>query len=91
VMNDVSVRDFQNRTKQFLQGKTFEHSTPLGPHLVTPDELPAVDHTVAVRGDRHDVRYVAALDRDSQDLVDGHRVDVHGALLAVGWLIHHWS
>jgi acylpyruvate hydrolase len=40
VLNDVSVRDFQNRTKQFLQGKTFEHSTPLGPWLVTPDELP---------------------------------------------------
>src|SRR3954470_857024 len=41
IMNDVSVRDFQNRTKQFLQGKTFEKSTPLGPWLVTPDELPA--------------------------------------------------
>ncbi|WP_214369213.1 fumarylacetoacetate hydrolase family protein [Pseudonocardia sp. H11422] len=41
VLNDVSVRDWQNRTKQFLQGKTFEHSTPLGPVLVTPDELPA--------------------------------------------------
>ncbi len=41
VLNDVSVRDWQNRTKQFLQGKTFEHSTPLGPWLVTPDELPA--------------------------------------------------
>ena len=40
VLNDVSVRDFQNRTKQFLQGKTFEHTTPLGPWLVTPDELP---------------------------------------------------
>lgn len=40
VMNDVSMRDYQNRTKQFLQGKTFEHSTPLGPWLVTPDELP---------------------------------------------------
>jgi acylpyruvate hydrolase len=40
VMNDVSVRDFQYRTKQFLQGKTFERSTPLGPWLVTPDELP---------------------------------------------------
>lgn len=39
VLNDVSMRDFQNRTKQFLQGKTFEHSTPLGPVLVTPDEL----------------------------------------------------
>jgi acylpyruvate hydrolase len=41
VMNDVSVRDWQNRTTQFLQGKTFERTTPLGPWLVTPDELPA--------------------------------------------------
>jgi acylpyruvate hydrolase len=41
VMNDVSVRDWQMRTSQFLQGKTFEHTTPLGPYLVTPDELPA--------------------------------------------------
>ena len=35
------MRDYQSRTVEFLQGKTFEHSTPLGPHLVTPDELPA--------------------------------------------------
>ena len=41
VLNDVSVRDWQFRTSQFLQGKTFEHTTPLGPYLVTPDELPA--------------------------------------------------
>jgi acylpyruvate hydrolase len=39
VLNDVSVRDYQRRTSQFLQGKTFEHSTPVGPWLVTPDEL----------------------------------------------------
>jgi acylpyruvate hydrolase len=39
VLNDVSVRDFQNRTLQWLQGKTFESSTPLGPVLVTSDEL----------------------------------------------------
>jgi len=39
VLNDVSMRDFQNRTSQFLQGKTFEHATPIGPVLVTPDEL----------------------------------------------------
>lgn len=38
VLNDVSMRDWQNRTMQFLQGKTFESSTPLGPWLVTPDE-----------------------------------------------------
>jgi acylpyruvate hydrolase len=38
VCNDVTARDFQHRTTQWLQGKTFESSTPLGPHLVTPDE-----------------------------------------------------
>ncbi len=40
VANDISMRDWQHRTSQFLQGKTFEASTPVGPELVTPDELP---------------------------------------------------
>jgi acylpyruvate hydrolase len=40
VMNDVSMRDWQFRTPECLQGKTFEGSTPLGPVLVTPNELP---------------------------------------------------
>jgi acylpyruvate hydrolase len=40
VLNDVSVRDYQARTLQWLQGKMFEATTPLGPTLVTPDELP---------------------------------------------------
>lgn len=35
VINDVTARDWQNRTLQWLQGKTFEGSTPVGPHLVT--------------------------------------------------------
>jgi acylpyruvate hydrolase len=39
VANDVSMRDWQTRTTEMLQGKTFEKSTPLGPHLVTPDEV----------------------------------------------------
>jgi acylpyruvate hydrolase len=39
VLNDVSVRDYQTRTTQFLQGKMFEATTPLGPVLVTHDEL----------------------------------------------------
>jgi acylpyruvate hydrolase len=39
--NDVSMRDWQRRTLQWLQGKMFEHTTPVGPYLVTPDE---VDH-----------------------------------------------
>ena len=38
VINDVSARDFQYRTLQWLQGKTFEHTSPFGPYLVTTDE-----------------------------------------------------
>ena len=39
--NDVSMRDWQRRTLQWQAGKMFSHSTPVGPYLVTPDE---VDH-----------------------------------------------
>ncbi len=39
VANDVSMRDFQRRTSQFLQGKIFERTTPIGPEMVTPDEV----------------------------------------------------
>jgi acylpyruvate hydrolase len=38
VLNDISIRDYQRRTQQWLQGKTFENSTPVGPYLVTGDE-----------------------------------------------------
>jgi acylpyruvate hydrolase len=41
VLNDVSMRDWQNRTLQWLQGKSFENSTPVGPVLATVDEVPA--------------------------------------------------
>lgn len=39
IINDISMRDWQSRTPQWLQGKTFEGSTPVGPWLVTPDEV----------------------------------------------------
>ncbi|CAG7572887.1 acylpyruvate hydrolase [Barrientosiimonas humi] len=39
VLNDVTTRDWQYRSPQWLQGKTFEATTPFGPFLVTPDEL----------------------------------------------------
>ncbi len=47
VLNDVSVRDYQNRTLQWLQGKTFEASTPVGPWLVTADESPGPSREIA--------------------------------------------
>jgi acylpyruvate hydrolase len=39
VLNDVTARDFQRRTLQWFAGKTFQASTPMGPWIVTPDEL----------------------------------------------------
>ena len=56
VMNDVTMRDWQFRTREWLQGKTFEGTTPLGPVLVTPDELaggvqPALTITCTVNGE----------------------------------------
>ena len=39
--NDVSVRDYQKRTPQWTIGKIFDGTGPLGPYLVTRDELPA--------------------------------------------------
>ncbi|HXD28397.1 MAG TPA: fumarylacetoacetate hydrolase family protein [Arthrobacter sp.] len=49
VANDVSMRDWQHRTLQWLQGKAFDASTPLGPVLSTADEFDA-DPAFAVRG-----------------------------------------
>lgn len=39
VVNDVSMRDWQYRTPQWDQGKTWEHATPVGPWLVSPDDV----------------------------------------------------
>lgn len=39
VANDVTVRDFQYKTHQWLQGKAWDRSTPIGPYLVGPDEV----------------------------------------------------
>ena len=40
--NDISVRDWQRHTHQFTPGKNFPGTGPLGPWLVTRDEVPDV-------------------------------------------------
>lgn len=39
VVNDVSVRDWQLRVPTWTMGKSFDTHGPIGPWLVTPDEL----------------------------------------------------
>lgn len=38
VSNDVTMRDYQNKSHQWLQGKVWDNTTPLGPTIVTPAE-----------------------------------------------------
>jgi 2-keto-4-pentenoate hydratase/2-oxohepta-3-ene-1,7-dioic acid hydratase in catechol pathway len=61
VLNDITCRDWQFRTREWLQGKTWDSSTPVGPYLSTPDELPggirpALDLRLTVDGElmQHD-------------------------------------
>ena len=39
VGNDVTMRDYQYKTHQWMQGKARDGVTPVGPYLVTPDEV----------------------------------------------------
>ncbi|MFE4665527.1 fumarylacetoacetate hydrolase family protein [Streptomyces sp. NPDC056716] len=54
LLNDITCRDWQFRTREWLQGKNWESTTPLGPYLVTTDEAggprPALDISCAVNG-----------------------------------------
>jgi len=53
VANDVSMRTWQFRTKEWLQGKMWEASTPVGPALVTADEWkPGPDVSTRVNDER---------------------------------------
>lgn len=54
VANDVTMRDFQNLTAQWLPGKAWDASTPIGPELVTLDEvgdLRALELRTSVNGE----------------------------------------
>jgi len=67
VMNDVSARDWQFRARQWLTGKSFDTFAPVGPWLVTPDEV----------RDPHDLRISLRLngrimqDSNTRDLILG--------------------
>jgi len=39
IVNDVSARDYQMATTQWLMGKTFDTFAPMGPWIVTADEI----------------------------------------------------
>ncbi|MBZ5618866.1 MAG: fumarylacetoacetate hydrolase family protein [Acidobacteriia bacterium] len=44
IFNDVSARDFQMATSQWMIGKTFDTFAPIGPAIVTADEIEDPHH-----------------------------------------------
>lgn len=55
LLNDLSARDLQFATPQWMPGKVFDGSAPCGPALVTPDEAGAPDEisfTLDLNGER---------------------------------------
>jgi len=40
VLNDITARDLQQRHRQFFLGKSLDGSCPMGPWIVTADEIP---------------------------------------------------
>lgn len=51
VLNDVSARDAQFEDEQFFRGKSYDTFAPMGPVLVTDDEIDANDVAVELRVD----------------------------------------
>ena len=48
IVNDVSARDYQLQTSQWLMGKTFDTFAPMGPWIVSADEI-ADPHALDIR------------------------------------------
>lgn len=90
LMNDVSMRDWQRRSLQWFAGKSWQSSTPVGPVVVTPDELPDLGERELVTKVNGEVRQRAALNDlvfDVPTLVADLSVIAHlepGDLIATG-------
>ncbi len=54
IVNDVSARDYQTATTQWLMGKTFDTFGPMGPYITSRDEIAdphALDISMEVSGE----------------------------------------
>lgn len=49
IVNDITARDWQTRTTEWLQGKTFESTTPIGPFVLTADAFDIASATIEGR------------------------------------------
>jgi 2-keto-4-pentenoate hydratase/2-oxohepta-3-ene-1,7-dioic acid hydratase in catechol pathway len=66
VLNDASVRDWQRAASQWTAGKNFDATMPIGPEIVTPDEVDVSDIELTTRLNDQVMQHA----RTSQMLVD---------------------
>ena len=76
LLNDLSARDLQFATPQWMSGKVFDGSAPCGPALVTPDEAGA-----------HDAIEIA-LRLNGEEMQSASTADL---IFDVPWLLSHLS
>ncbi len=65
IINDISARDLQNRHQQFFKGKSLDGTCPMGPCILTADEVP----NPAELGLRLRVNGVTKQDSTAADLI----------------------
>lgn len=76
IFNDVSARDYQKRTSQWMLGKSFDTFGPMGQALVTTDEVPdpyTLDMELTVNG------------------VPQQRINTHDMIFSIPYLISYIS
>ena len=82
IVNDVSVRDWQRATPTMTMGKSWDTHGPIGPWLVTADEI-ADPHDLRIRTWVDDeVRQDASTPADDHQLLGAHRLLVDGVHVA---------
>jgi len=71
LLNDTSMRDYQRRTIQWFAGKTWEAGTPVGPAVLTSDEVDpaAIEIVLRVNGSERQRGAMSDLVFDVADLV----------------------
>ena len=73
VTNDISARDLQSSHQQFFKGKSLDGSCPLGPCIVTADEIPdpaALTVSLTLNGERRQHSSVSDLIFDVPTLIE---------------------
>ena len=56
IANDLTARDLQTKHQQYFLGKSLEGSCPMGPYVVTKDELPNPQELVVVTKVNDEIR-----------------------------------